>query len=131
MSASVRAWALLPDWEPCASSTRIAKRRPDWPDTSRRWSVPNFWIVVMMMRAPPSIASRSWREVPSIFWTTPWVCSNWDTVSCSWRSSTTRSVTMIAVSKTGWSRPSCRLIAWCAVQPIVLDLPEPAECWIR
>ena len=37
-------------------------------------------MVVMMMRAPLWIASLSWREVPSIFFTTPLVCSNCETV---------------------------------------------------
>ena len=51
-----------------------------WPDSAARWPVENFWIVVMTIRAPPFSASFNCREVPSIFLTTPLVCSNCATV---------------------------------------------------
>jgi hypothetical protein len=38
---------------------------------------------------------------------------------------------MIAVSKSGLSSSSCRLMIWWAVQAMVFDLPDPALCWIR
>ena len=57
-----------------------------------------------------------------------WV--NCRTVSLIWLSSTTRSVTMMVESKTVlssfWSPMS-----WRASQAMELDLPLPAECWIR
>ena len=58
----------------------IANLRVPWPDISFRWSVENFWIVVTMIRAPLAIASLTCYDVPSIFLTTPAVCSNCETV---------------------------------------------------
>ena len=84
-----------------------------------------------MIVLPSSSASLSCLEVLSMFSTTPRVCSKDRTVRWSWRSRTRRSVRTMIESKTrcdpaSWSKPKL----W-ASQAIELDLPEPAECWIR
>ena len=91
----------------------------------------NFWSVVTMMVLPDSSASLSWREVVSMFSTTPRVCSNCRTVAWSWRSSTRRSVMTTMVSKTRRSPGPCRVESWWASQAMVKLLPLPAECWMR
>ena len=53
-----------------------------------------------MIVFPDSRACLSWREVVSIFSTTPSVCSNWRMVVWSWRSRMRRSVTTTIESKT-------------------------------
>src|SRR5207253_1087130 len=53
-----------------------------------------------MIVLPNSSASLSWREVVSMFSTTPRVCSNWRIVVCSWRSRMRRSVMTTIESKT-------------------------------
>ena len=91
----------------------------------------NFCRVVTMIVLPASSASLSWREVVSMFSTTPRVCSNWRMVRCSWRSSTRRSVMTTIESNTRRSRGSCRVESWWASQAMVKLLPLPAECWIE
>ena len=86
----------------------------------------------MMTRAVlPSRAARSWAEFSSIFTIVPGVCSKPDTVACSCRSRTTRSVMTMTLSKTLVSDSSCRLARRWQIQAMVFDLPEPAECWTR
>ena len=84
-----------------------------------------------MIVFPASSASLSWREVVSMFSTTPRVCSNWRIVLWSWRSSPRRSVTTTMESKTRRSSPSCRVESWWASQAMVKLLLLPAECWTR
>jgi type I restriction enzyme R subunit len=84
-----------------------------------------------MIVFPASSASFNWREVVSMFSTTPRVCSNWRIAACSCRSRTRRSVTTTIESKTRRSDASCRVASRCASQAIVKLLPLPAECSIR
>ena len=98
-STALRLLVLSPDWDECASSTISPKRLPGSSPIS--WAMTgNFWSVVTMMVLPDSSASLSWREVVSMFSTTPRVCSNCRTVAWSWRSSTRRSVMTTMVSNT-------------------------------
>ena len=83
----------------------------------------------MIRAALPSSAARSWLECWSTRTIVPGVWSSPATVSCSCRSSTRRSVMMTTLSKIGWSSSPCSRDSEWAVQAMVLDLPEPAECW--
>ncbi len=121
---------LSPDCEECASSTITAKRLPGSSPISLAITG-NFWSVVTMIVLPDSSASLSWREVVSMFSTTPSVCSNWRIVVWSWRSSTRRSVMTTIESKTRRSLASWSVASWWASQAMVKLLPLPAECWIR
>ena len=129
-STALRLLVLSPDCDECASSTMRPKRFPGSSPIS--WAMTgNFWSVVTMMVLPDSSASLSWREVVSMFSTTPRVCSNCRTVAWSCRSSTRRSVMTTMVSKTRRSSGPCRVESWCASQAMVKLLPLPAECWMR
>ncbi len=75
-STALRLFVLSPDCEECASSTITAKLRPGSSPISFAITG-NFWSVVTMIVLPDSSASFSWREVVSMFSTTPSVCSNW------------------------------------------------------
>ena len=89
----------------------------------------NFWTVVITIRLPPwSIVRRS-AEL-SAWPTTEPTCANCLMVSRICLSSILRSVTTITESKT--TSPSrSSPISWWASQAMELDLPLPAECWIR
>ena len=89
----------------------IANRRPGSSPISAAITG-NFCSVVTMIVLPASSASLSWREVVSMFSTTPSVCSNWRMVLCSWRSSTRRSVITTMESNTRRSEASCRVESW-------------------
>lgn len=84
----------------------------------------------------------------SIFTTRPSVCEKLPTVAESWASSARRSVMTMTLSKTGspgLMRPlasasgrrmagswrACRSLRRWASQPMVFDLPDPAEAMIR
>ena len=67
---------LSPDCEEWASSTMTAKRLPGSSPISLAITG-NFCRVVTMIVLPSSRAALSWREVVSMFSTTPRVCSNW------------------------------------------------------
>ena len=60
--------------------------------------------------------------------TTPGVWAKAFTVFWSWRSRTMRSVTMMTEPKIASSTSLWSEISRCAVQPMVLDFPDPAEC---
>ena len=130
LSTALRLFVLSPDCDECASSTISAKRLPGSSPISLAITG-NFCSVVTMIVLPDSSASFNWREVVSMFSTTPSVCSNWRIVVWSWRSSTRRSVMTTIESKTRRSLASWRVESWCASQAIVKLLPLPAECWIR
>ena len=129
-STALRLFVLSPDCDECASSTITAKRLPGSSPISFAITG-NFCSVVTMIVLPDSSASLSWREVVSMFSTTPSVCSNWRIVVWSWRSSTRRSVMTTIESKTRRSSASCSVASWWASQAMVKLLPLPAECWIR
>ena len=83
----------------------------------------------MMTLLPSTMSRRRSAEVsacPTVEFT--WV--NCLTVWLIWLSSTTRSVTMMVepntVSPSFWTPMSCRVS-----QAMELDLPLPAECWMR
>ena len=87
-SSAFNSVAASPPCELCASSTTTAQRRvgstpvPSAPRSSAsrnncRETKGNFWSVVTTMGTACSSASASCREPPSIFRTTPRLCSNW------------------------------------------------------
>ncbi len=84
-----------------------------------------------MIVFPDSRASLSWREVVSMFSTTPRVCSNWRMVAWSCRSRMRRSVTTTMESKTRRSWSSWSVASRWASQAMVKLFPLPAECWMR
>jgi hypothetical protein len=129
-STAFMLFVLSPDCDECASSTISGKRLPGSSPISFAITG-NFWSVVTMIVFPASSASFSWREVVSMFSTTPSVCSNWRMVVWSWRSRMRRSVMTMIESKTRRSVASWRVESWCASHAIVKLLPLPAECWIR
>ncbi len=122
---------LSPDCEECASSTITAKRLPGSSPISLAITG-NFWSVVTMIVLPDSSASLSWREVVSMFSTTPSVCSNWRMVRLE-----------LAVEHAPVGDDHDRVedapvarrrgasTSWWASQAMVKLLPLPAECWIR
>ena len=75
-STAFRLLVLSPDCDEWASSTISAKRLPGSSPISFAITG-NFCSVVTMIVFPASSASLSWREVVSMFSTTPSVCSNW------------------------------------------------------
>ena len=90
----------------------------------------NFWTVVMMIFLPSVMSRRRSPEELSACPTVELTWVNCLTVSLIWLSSTTRSVTMMVEPK--MVSPSfCSPMSWRASHAMELDLPLPAECWIR
>ena len=125
--------AASPPCDECASSMMTAYRLSPSPAPVILSSTYGYSCSVEMMifDVESASASASCAESTSIFFTTPGVWSNWKMVRCSCRSSTTRSVITMTLWNTAWLSSPNRFDSRCASHAIVLDFPDPAECWIR
>ena len=124
----------VPWVEECASSITTAKvlclifpNKSCW----RIWK--NLWIVVTTILVFPLSAEARSEECdlssmtftcPAL-WGIPWIAS------CSWRSTTIRSVTIRTVSKIFWFSLLWTVASVCASHEMVSVFPLPAECSIK
>ncbi len=127
-SALLMAAEVLPPWLEWASSITMANVLPPSFAISSRMKG-NFCTVETMIFLPCSIYLRKSPEF-SAWPTVAFTCKNCLIVFWIWSSRIRRSVTTMTESKI--SLP-VRLtpISWCASHAMELDLPLPAECWIR